>query len=63
MAINQALQAADVRWPNMFLVDMNARLGGHPEWHQEDGVHLNAAGIEQLANLIAEALEPFRPTS
>jgi len=61
--VNAAIQSADVRWQNMFLVDMNTRLAGHPEWHQPDGVHLNAAGNEQLATLIADALEPFRPAA
>ena len=61
--VNGAIAAADARWQSMFLVDMNSRLGGHPEWHQPDGVHLNAAGELELAALIADSLEPFRPAA
>jgi len=60
--VNFELESAAARWPNMFLVDMDGRIGGHPEWHDPDGVHLNAEGNRQLAALIAEALEPFKPT-
>jgi lysophospholipase L1-like esterase len=57
-SVNDALAAALRRWPNLELVDLSARLRNHPEWHQTDGLHLSAAGSDQLAALIAESLGP-----
>jgi lysophospholipase L1-like esterase len=55
-SVNDALAAARTRWSNFTLVDMSARFRNHPEWHIEDGLHLSAAGSDQLGVLIAESL-------
>jgi lysophospholipase L1-like esterase len=59
-SVNDALAAAQSRWPNLRLVDMSARFRNHPEWHQPDGLHFSAAGSDQLAMLITETLAATR---
>jgi lysophospholipase L1-like esterase len=58
--VNYAIAAADARWPNMWMVDLAGRMRGHPEW-RVDGLHFNDAGKQQLASLMVEALQPFKP--
>lgn len=58
--VNYEIEAADARWPNMHMVDLAARMHGHPEW-RSDGLHFNDAGKQQLASLMVDALKPFKP--
>jgi lysophospholipase L1-like esterase len=59
-SVNDALAAARTRWSNLTLVDMSARFRNHPDWHIADGLHLSAAGSDQLGVLIAESLRSAR---
>ena len=59
-SVNDALAAARTRWSNLTLVDMSARFRNHPEWHIADGLHLSAAGSDELGRFIAESLRAAR---
>ncbi len=51
---NAVLAAGVARYPGVaVLADWNAVSAGHPEWFTPDQVHLEPAGAEALANLIA----------
>jgi lysophospholipase L1-like esterase len=59
--VNREIEDAAARHPKLFLVDMNDVFEGHPELHSEDGIHFNDEGQRQFAELIRDALEPFKP--
>jgi lysophospholipase L1-like esterase len=59
-SVNDALAAARARWSNLTLADLSARFRNHPEWHIPDGLHLSAAGSEELGHFVAEALHSAR---
>jgi lysophospholipase L1-like esterase len=51
---NAVLAAGVARYPGVaVLADWNTVSSGHPEWFTPDQVHLEPAGAEALANLIA----------
>ena len=54
--VNQEIERAAVRWPQLSIVDLNRTFAGHPEWHTEDGIHFNEAGRLVYAQLILQAL-------
>jgi hypothetical protein len=56
MAPDNAVLAAGVaRYPGVAeLADWNALSTGHPEWFTPDQVHLQPAGAQALANLVAQ---------
>jgi lysophospholipase L1-like esterase len=56
MAPDNAVLAAGVaRYPGVaVLADWNALSSGHPEWFAPDQVHLQPAGAQALANLVAQ---------
>lgn len=55
-AMNAALEAATARHPELTVADWNAAAQGHPDWFQDDGIHLNAAGSDGLATFVNAAL-------
>jgi lysophospholipase L1-like esterase len=57
--VNQEIERAAVRWPQLSIVDLNRTFAGHPEWHAEDGIHFNEAGRLVYAQLILQALDAF----
>jgi lysophospholipase L1-like esterase len=59
--INFEIESAVARWPNLHLVDYESRIENHPEYHTPGGLHLNDVGQQFLANLIRDALTPFKP--
>jgi len=59
-SVNDALAAAQSRWPNLTLVDMSARFRNHPEWHLPDGLRFSPAGSDQLAKRVTQSLEAAR---
>jgi len=59
--VNSALEAADARWPNLYLLDLDGLMEGHPEWHAPDGLHFNDEGKEQFVRFIVDELERFKP--
>ncbi len=58
--VNSQIKAAAGRWSNLFIIDMATYFEGHTEW-RDDGTHPNAEGQRQMANLIANSLQPFKP--
>jgi hypothetical protein len=57
--VNQEIERAAVRWPQVSIVDLSRAFRGHPEWHTEDGIHFNEAGRLVYAQLILQALDAF----
>jgi hypothetical protein len=55
-ALNQILAAEAAKWPQLQLVDWNALSASHPDWFQDDGVHLVDAGGVAMAHLIHGAV-------
>src|SRR5581483_2845735 len=54
--LNTDLQQALSHWPQLQLVDWNAAAAGHPEWFQNDGVHLLDSGGVAMAHLAHAAV-------
>jgi len=59
LSMNDAIVAASQRHPELSVVDWNVYSRSHPEWFQDDGLHLEAAGSEAMATLIHNALVSF----
>jgi Putative Ig domain len=64
-AMNAELLAAARRYPQLTVIDWNTYAAGHPEWFQNDGLHLLESGGEGLATVLHDALERLvlRPAS
>ena len=58
-AANDVIAAAATRWPNMEVIDWNARSVGDPALVYGDGYHLNPAGQAAFAELLAVNLDAF----
>jgi lysophospholipase L1-like esterase len=58
--VNLQLRSAAMRWPRLFVVDLDGTLGGDPALHIADGVHFNDLGNVALTNLIVERVEQAR---
>lgn len=54
--MNDDLQAAAKRHPELTIVDWNMYSRSHPSWFQTDGLHLLRAGAEAMATLIHKTL-------
>jgi hypothetical protein len=54
--MNDDLQAAAKRHPELSIVDWNVYSRSHPSWFQADGLHLLRAGAEAMATLIHKTL-------
>jgi lysophospholipase L1-like esterase len=61
--VNYAIEQAQVRWPQVQVVDLNDFFVPHPEWHIADGLHPNAAGEQAMAFLITGSLSRWLPTT
>jgi lysophospholipase L1-like esterase len=59
-AMNDAIDAAQDRWPNMHIIDFNKRFKGRTSWVQPDRIHPNQRGNQELANFIASELPRVR---
>lgn len=57
IAMNQVLEDAARRHPEMTIVDWNLLSANHPEWFQTDFLHLRYAGALAMASLIHDAIE------
>jgi hypothetical protein len=55
-AMNADLVAAEQRHPELEVADWNAVARGHPDWFQDDGIHLLPAGAAALASFVDEVL-------
>jgi hypothetical protein len=56
-AINEALEAATTRWPNLALLDLAGHLHGRAEWVEPDSRHLSVAGREEYAKWLHRELD------
>lgn len=54
--MNDDIVAAAQRHPQMSVIDWNVYSRSHPDWFQEDGLHLLGAGSEAMATLIHQSL-------
>jgi hypothetical protein len=54
--MNDDIEAAAKQHPEMTVVDWNVYSRSHPDWFQDDGLHLLAEGSLQMATLIHQAL-------
>jgi lysophospholipase L1-like esterase len=55
-AVNAAIAAAQDRYENLHVVDMNRRFEDHPELVMPDRIHFNDAGVAAFAELVVDAL-------
>jgi hypothetical protein len=56
LTMNDAIEAAAQKHPEMTVVDWNLYSRSHPDWFQQDGIHLNADGANSLATLLHKTL-------
>ena len=54
--MNDDIRAAAQRHPEMTVVDWNVYSRSHPDWFQDDGLHLLGPGAEAMATLIHKTL-------
>ena len=57
LSMNDVIRAAATRHPEMTVVDWNLFSRSHPDWFQDDGLHLNSEGALMMATLIHRSLE------
>ena len=57
LTMNAQLAAATKRWPQLTLVDWNRYSRSHPDWFQDDGMHLVDAGGVGMATLVHLAVD------
>jgi hypothetical protein len=57
LRMNDALRQAADRHPELTVVDWNLYSRSHPEWFQDDGLHLSFDGAFALATLVHQSLE------
>lgn len=56
VSMNDDIVAAAQAHPDLHVIDWNLYSRSHPEWFQEDGVHLLSGGSEAMATLIHQTL-------
>jgi hypothetical protein len=56
LPMNAAIEAAAERHPEMKVVDWNVYSRSHPDWFQDDGIHLTPAGVVSMAMLLNRTL-------
>ena len=56
LTMNDAIEAAATRHPELTLVDWNLYSRSHPDWFQADGLHLYGEGARRMATLFHSAL-------
>ncbi len=57
LSMNDVVRAAATRHPEMTVVDWNLFSRSHPDWFQDDGLHLTDIGSLMMATLIHRSLE------
>ena len=55
--MNDVIRPAATRHPEMTVVDWNLFSRSHPDWFQDDGLHLDSVGALMMATLIHRALD------
>jgi Putative Ig domain len=56
ISMNADIEAAAQKHPELEVIDWNVYSRSHPEWFQNDGLHLLAPGAEAMARLIHQQL-------
>lgn len=56
LSMNDDILAAAARHPELTVVDWNLYARSHPEWFQDDGIHLLGPGSEAMATLLHSTL-------
>ncbi|MGI8974254.1 MAG: putative Ig domain-containing protein [Gaiella sp.] len=56
LSMNDAIREAGARSPDVTVVDWNALARTHPDWFQDDGLHLKPEGAIRMASLFRQAL-------
>src|SRR5439155_16308182 len=56
LTMNDQIQAAAARHPELTVVDWNLYSRSHPDWFQQDGPHLYGYGARAMATLFHKAL-------
>jgi sirohydrochlorin ferrochelatase len=56
LSMNEDIQAAAQAHPELTVIDWNVYSRSHPDWFQDDGLHLLAPGAEAMATLIHKTL-------
>lgn len=54
--LNEAMFAAQARWPRLRVFDWAALARRHPEWHRADGVHFTLGGSVQRDKYVTTAM-------
>jgi lysophospholipase L1-like esterase len=57
LAMNDVIRAAADRHPELTIVDWNLYSRSHPDWFQDDGLHLNSDGSLAMATLVHRSLD------
>ena len=57
LSMNDVIRAAATRHPEMTVVDWNLFSRSHPDWFQDDGLHLDSVGALMMATLIHRSLD------
>ena len=55
-SMNDAIDAAAIHHPELTVVDWQLYSRSHPDWFQDDGIHLQAAGAVAMATLVHNSL-------
>ncbi len=56
LTMNDDIQAAAQQHPELSVIDWNVYSRSHPDWFQDDGLHLLAPGAEAMATLVHKTL-------
>jgi peptidoglycan/LPS O-acetylase OafA/YrhL len=54
--VNGTIASGADRWPDVEIVDWNTIAGSHPEWFNDDLVHLNRTGMVAYADLLNQTI-------
>ena len=57
LSMNDVIRAAVAHHPELTVVDWNLYSRSHPDWFQDDGLHLDSTGALAMATLIHRALD------
>jgi len=57
LSMNDVIRESALRHPEMTVVDWNLYSRSHPDWFQDDGLHLNGDGALALATLVHRSLD------
>ena len=54
--MNDDLEAAAEKHPKLTVIDWYVYSRNHPDWFQDDGLHLGGSGAQAMAQLIRKKL-------